>query len=327
MGFRDYYRQFDDFDENELNRERRARRRREKALALERLPDIDLSGTEWPDLPHSEIANAAIARARGLVNRYPDRHAGRRAAPAGASATDVDPERIVLGNGAAELLQSAALSLLGRGDELVMPWPSYPLYPLLASHAGARPLACDRGAVLDSVGERTRAVVICNPNDPTGALRARRGARRAARRAARARLRAARRGARPLPGRRARWTPACAWWTRSRACSWCARSRRSRGCPGCARATPWARTPALLAAVAPNLGVNALTQAAVEHALRTGEAEIERRRAAVSRERALLIDDLRALGLDVTDSQANFVWLAAPGRAATSWRRRCAARA
>ena len=65
MGFRDYYRQFDDIDEAALNLERRERRRLEKAQALERLPDIDLSGTEWPDLPHSEIANAAIARHAG----------------------------------------------------------------------------------------------------------------------------------------------------------------------------------------------------------------------------------------------------------------------
>ena len=95
----------------------------------------------------------------------------------------------------------------------------------------------------------------------------------------------------------------------SLACSWCARSRRPGACPGCGYAV--GLDPALLAAVAPNLGVNALTQAAVEHALRTGEDEIERRRAAVSRERALLTADLRALGLDVTDPQANFVWMAA----------------
>ena len=65
--------------------------------------------------------------------------------------------------------------------------------------------------------------------------------------------------------------------------------------------------------MAPNLGVNALTQAAIEHALRTGWHEIERRRAVVSRERGRLIDGLRALGADVSDSQANFVWMRAPG--------------
>ena len=51
------------------------------------------------------------------------------------------PEQVVLGNGAAELLQSAALALLSAGDELLMPWPSYPLYPLMATRARARPVA------------------------------------------------------------------------------------------------------------------------------------------------------------------------------------------
>ena len=136
MGIGDYYRQFDDIDEGALNLERRERRRREKEAALAVAPDVDLSGTEWPDLPHSEIVNAAIARARGFVQRYPDRHAAavRRLL---ADRHGLAPDRIALGNGAAELLQSAALALLSEGDELVMPWPSYPLYPLMAAHAGA----------------------------------------------------------------------------------------------------------------------------------------------------------------------------------------------
>jgi histidinol-phosphate aminotransferase len=65
----------------------------------------------------------------------------------------------------------------------------------------------------------------------------------------------------------------------------------------------------LLAAAAPVLGINALSQAAVEHALQHGDAEIERRRHAVVRERHFLTDQLRALGADVTDSQANFLWI------------------
>ena len=62
------------------------------------------------------------------------------------------------------------------------------------------------------------------------------------------------------------------------------------------------------------LGVNALTQAAIEHALRTGDAEVERRRQTVARERRRLLAALRDMGLDVTDSQANFVWLRARER-------------
>src|SRR4051794_36053727 len=111
MGLLDYYRQFEDVDEEELNRARRERRARERALELERVPTIDLSGTEWPNFPNSEIMNAAIAAARGRVNGSPDRHAGavRRAL---AERHGVAPEQLAVGNGAAELLQQAALLLL-----------------------------------------------------------------------------------------------------------------------------------------------------------------------------------------------------------------------
>ena len=102
--------------------------------------------------------NASIFTARGRVNGYPDRHAEdvRRAL---AERHDVEPERIVLGNGAAELLQAAALALLGDGDELLTPWPSYPLYPLMAARAGGRPVPVEdvsRRSV-DAVTDRTRA--------------------------------------------------------------------------------------------------------------------------------------------------------------------------
>src|SRR3954463_5771749 len=175
MGLLDYYRQFEDIDEEEMNRARRERRARERALELERVPALDLSSTEWPNFPNSEIVNASIAAARGRVNGYPDRHATavRRGL---AERHGVEPEQVVVGNGAAELLQQAALLLLDDGGELVTPWPSYPLYPLMAQRAGGRPVPVhpaggrvDVDAVLDAVTDRTRVVVVCNPNDPTGA--------------------------------------------------------------------------------------------------------------------------------------------------------------
>jgi histidinol-phosphate aminotransferase len=312
VGFRDYYRQFDDLDEEALNAERRARREREKRLALERLPDLDLSGTEWPEMPHSEIVNAAIARARGLVNRYPDRRAaGVRKLL--AERHGVAPEQIALGNGAAELLQAAALALLGEGDELVMPWPSYPLYPLLAAHAGARPVSVEDGAVGDAVTDRTRAIVICNPNDPTGSY---------------------------LPseelGRLLAGLPERVYVLLDEALvhfqdveevDACLRLvaafprllvvrtfSKIYGLSGLRAGFAVSADAGLLAAVAPVLGVNTLTQAAVEHALRTGEAEVERRRRAVSRERRRLLDGLGKLGVEADESQANFIWLRVAGR-------------
>jgi histidinol-phosphate aminotransferase len=312
VGFRDYYRQFDDLDEDRLNRDRRARRADEKRQALERVPDVDLSGTEWPEMPHSEIVNAAIARARGRVNGYPDRHAEgvRRLL---AERLGVVPERIAFGNGAAELLQAAALALLGEGDELLMPWPSYPLYPLMAAHAGARPHPCEREHLLEEVGEHTRAVVICNPNDPTGHY------------VPAAELRAL---LEALPEhvhvlldealvhfQDVEDVDACLELTEELPRLTVVRTfSKVYGLSGLRAGYAVSQDAALLAAASPVLGVNALTQAAVEHALRTGDAEIERRRRAVSRERGRLLEALSALPLDVSDSQANFAWIAVPGR-------------
>jgi histidinol-phosphate aminotransferase len=307
VGFRDYYRQFDDIDEAKLNLERRERRRREKAAALERVPEIDLSGTEWPDLPHSEIVNAAIARARGFVQRYPDRHAteARRLL---AERHGLSPEQIVLGNGAAELLQSAALALLSEGDELVMPWPSYPLYPLLAAHAGATPVPVEDGDIASALTPRTRAIVLCNPNDPTGTYIGSEDLR--------ALLSS-------LPGelhvlldealihfQDAEDVDACLRLVDDFPRLFVVRTfSKIYGLSGLRAGYAVSSDSHLLAAAAPVLGINGLTQAAVEYALRNGDAEIDRRRQAVARERRVLIDRLRELGVDVTDSQANFLWI------------------
>ncbi|MDQ3721159.1 MAG: aminotransferase class I/II-fold pyridoxal phosphate-dependent enzyme [Actinomycetota bacterium] len=81
---------------------------------------------------------------------------------------------------------------------------------------------------------------------------------------------------------------------------------------------------ALLDRIAPVLGVNALTQAVVDQALKIGGAEVQRRREAVIRERSRLLDSLRELALDVTDSQANFLRMRAAACRAASWPTACA---
>jgi histidinol-phosphate aminotransferase len=310
VGFRDYYRQFDDIDEAALNLERRERRRQEKAAALARAPDIDLSGTEWPDLPNSEIVNAAISRARGYVQRYPDRHATavRRLL---AERHGLSPDQIALGNGAAELLQSAALALLTEGDELVTPWPSYPLYPLLAAHAGATPVPVEDGDIAAALTPRSRVLVLCNPNDPTGSY---------------TRSEELRSLLSSLPDEMyvlldealvhfqdAEDVDACLRLVEEFPRLLVVRTfSKIYGLSGLRAGYAVSSDSHLLAAVSPVLGINALTQAAVEYALRSGDAEIERRRAAVARERAVLTDQLREMGVDVTDSQANFLWIRVP---------------
>jgi histidinol-phosphate aminotransferase len=214
----------------------------------------------------------------------------------------------VLGNGAAEILQSAALALLAPGDELVMPWPSYPLYPLMAAHAGATPVAVDQGPVLDAVNDRTKAVVVCNPNDPTGTYvpSSELGALMSA-----------------LPDsvyvlldealvhfQDVEDLDACLRLVDAFPRLLVVRTfSKIYGLSGLRAGYAIGSDARLLAAAGPVLGVNALTQAAVEHALRDGDPEVERRRRAVVRERHFLTGQLRALGADVTDSQANFLWI------------------
>ncbi len=174
MGLLDYYRQFEDMDQSEVNRELRARRAREKALAMERVPVLDLSGTEWPESPHADVVGASVYQARGRLNGYPDHYATgvRRVL---AERHYIRGEQIVFGNGASDLIKTAAYLLLSEGTELVTPWPSHSLIPSIAARAGAHTVeveldggAANPEALLAAVTDRTRVMVLCNPNDPTG---------------------------------------------------------------------------------------------------------------------------------------------------------------
>ncbi len=87
---------------------------------------------------------------------------------------------IYLGNGASELIQMAANALLNDGDELLVPSPDYPLWTAVTSLSGGKPVhyVCDeanswRPSLADiraKITPRTRAIVVINPNNPTGVL-------------------------------------------------------------------------------------------------------------------------------------------------------------
>ncbi len=89
-------------------------------------------------------------------------------------------EDIYIGNGASELIVMAMQGLLDNGDEVLLPMPDYPLYTAAVSLSGGRPMhyLCDEGAgwlpdlddIRMKISERTKAIVIINPNNPTGAL-------------------------------------------------------------------------------------------------------------------------------------------------------------
>ena len=101
--------------------------------------------------------------------------------------------------------------LASEGDEVVVPQPSRPLYTPIVARAGARLVAARHARPAPSTrrrcwprsAPRTRVVILCNPNDPTGTYAPAAGHRRPARAPARARPRPDRRVLHPVPGRRA----------------------------------------------------------------------------------------------------------------------------
>jgi histidinol-phosphate aminotransferase len=320
MGLLDYYRQFEDMEESEVNAALRDRRAKEKALALERVPVLDLSRTEWPELPSAEVVGASVYQARGRLNGYPD----ERATAINRMLAErhyIRGEQIVLGNGASELLRTAAYLLLERGSELLSPWPSYALYPKIAARAGGRFVESgladgfvDPAELLTHVSDRTRLVVICNPNDPTGTyLESERVGELLSR----------------LPDHTyvaldeayvqfqdAEEEDACmrlveafprllVFRTFSKAYGLSGvRAGYVVGSPA---------TTALLTSIAPALGVNVLTQAAVLQALKVGDRDLQRRRATVIEQRSRLREAIEELPVEMPHSQASFVWLRAEG--------------
>ena len=318
MGLLDYYRQFEDLEESEVNRQLRERRAHEKALALERVPVLDLSTTEWPDLPHADVVSASVYQARGRINGYPDRNATavKRAL---AERHYIRGEQIVFGNGAAELIQTAAYLLLSAGDELVVLRPSHPIFSTIAAQAGVRKVEVPLGeggpdveALLAAVGPRTRAVVLCNPNDPTGGyLESSAVAELASRLPEHVHLLL---DEAYIQYQDVEDEDACLRLVELFPRLLVFRTfSKAYGLSGI-RAGYLIGSPAsasFIGSIAPVFGVNALTQAAVLQALRVGDRDLTWHREVVREQRSRLFEGFRSLPLEAAPSQANFVWLRA----------------
>jgi histidinol-phosphate aminotransferase len=127
--------------------------------------------TPWPPLP--EVIEAA-ASVLGALNRYPDPTAAalRRRL---SDRYDLPVGRIAVGNGSCEILLAAAEAMLEPGAEVVYAWPSFSIYPHIAAMTGARPLTPpltpdarhDLEAMAREVTVATRILIACNPNNPT----------------------------------------------------------------------------------------------------------------------------------------------------------------
>jgi alanine-synthesizing transaminase len=92
----------------------------------------------------------------------------------------VQLDDIIVGNGVSELIVMAMQGLLNAGDEVLVPTPDYPLWTAAVALAGgaARHYRCDEGAgwlpdiadIAQRITPNTRAIVVINPNNPTGVL-------------------------------------------------------------------------------------------------------------------------------------------------------------
>ncbi len=136
---------------------------------------LKLASNEAPFGPLPSAA-AAIIDATDDVNRYPDADTvALREALAAKHA--VDPDQVLAGNGSVELCRLALAATCDPGDEVVFAWPSFEAYPILAQQVGATMVQVplrghrhDLDAMADAVSDRTRLVFVCNPNNPTGTI-------------------------------------------------------------------------------------------------------------------------------------------------------------
>jgi histidinol-phosphate aminotransferase len=134
---------------------------------------VKLASNETPYPPHPQVLEAVEAELRTL-NRYPDPEKGllRRRI---SERTGVPIGRIAVGNGSCEILLAAADAMLEPGAEVVYAWPSFSIYPHLAAMSGARPLVAplndagehDLEAMAREITAATRLVIVCNPNNPS----------------------------------------------------------------------------------------------------------------------------------------------------------------
>ncbi|MCD8116640.1 MAG: aminotransferase class I/II-fold pyridoxal phosphate-dependent enzyme [Oscillospiraceae bacterium] len=131
-----------------------------------------------PSVKNALLANADKAVAYCDAKGMPEARQALAEYHTSRGLQDITPDDIYIGNGVSELAPMICNSILSAGDELLMPSPSYSLWSNAAYLAGAKPVfyTCDEASdwypdVADmekKVTARTKAVLLINPNNPTG---------------------------------------------------------------------------------------------------------------------------------------------------------------
>jgi len=143
------------------------------------VPSARLASNESPLAPLPTVQDAMHA-AVADTNRYPDMGSAN-VIEAIAHHLALPRERIAVGGGSSSLIRDLVASVAGTGDEIIFPVPSFQYYANAAIVAGATPVPVpldreyrnDLDALLAAITPRTRAVFVCNPNNPTGTVRSR----------------------------------------------------------------------------------------------------------------------------------------------------------
>lgn len=135
---------------------------------------IKLASNEVPYGPLPGVVEA-ITQAAANAHRYPDMGVVALREKL-AARYGVDPERVATGCGSVALTEHIAKATCLPGDEILYSWRAFEAYPIITAAAGATSVQVpndaghghDLAAMAAAVTERTRMVLICNPNNPTG---------------------------------------------------------------------------------------------------------------------------------------------------------------
>ncbi|GLY08074.1 MULTISPECIES: histidinol-phosphate transaminase [Actinoplanes] len=135
---------------------------------------VKLASNEVPFGPLPGVVEA-ITEAAASVHRYPDMGVTLLREEI-ASRFGVDADRVVTGCGSVALAEILAKATCLPGDEIVYSWRSFEAYPIIAAGGGAVSVRVpntaahghDLTAMAEAITDRTRMVLVCNPNNPTG---------------------------------------------------------------------------------------------------------------------------------------------------------------
>lgn len=133
-----------------------------------------LSSNENPFPPLPGLLETAVAAAESM-NRYPDMFA-TELVNAIADRLDVPLTDLATGTGSVGVLQQIIQSTTADGDEVIYAWRSFEAYPIVVGISGATSVRVplrgdarhDLSGMADAITERTRLILVCSPNNPTG---------------------------------------------------------------------------------------------------------------------------------------------------------------